>query len=244
LARVGGRSAINSSVTHTLYEVFGDVVGKGLVSSNLSTNELIQGNISGKGFVNIGFDVANANFVNSCDLSVAKMELIGPASVSFDVGEISRYVLVQLRTMNNIDILLDGPSLASQYNLIGGNFVWVSNQGNVSENGVYRIGDGMNLVFYAQEDGTYIDQGATALDYIDGDISRLVVADYSTVDYNRNGIYYITYYVTNSSGISSSIKRRVKVTYENASIIPVGDVKITEYSISTSVNKTLIKNKP
>ncbi len=241
VASTGGKGLINSEVTHTQYDVDGVISGRGEITSEISTNELIQGSIAGKGSSNRGVDPDIVTTNTCAEFASPTIRLIGPASIDFDVAEISRYALVQATTLENINILTDGPTIAAEFELIGGNLVWVSNQGNISENGVYRLDSDFNLVFYAPETGTHIDQGAFALDPVDGNISRLVIADYSTVSYSENGIYYITYYVTNSNGLSSSVKRRIKVTYENASLLPVGDVKITEYNISTNVDSRLIK---
>lgn len=57
---------------------------------------------------------------------------------------------------------------------------------------------------------TYTDQGATATDQIDGDISADIITS-SNLNTGVAGIYYVNYSVTNSEGITSSKKRTVTV---------------------------------
>jgi hypothetical protein len=56
----------------------------------------------------------------------------------------------------------------------------------------------------------YVEQGATAYDDIDGDISDQVAIS-GNVDTSRAGNYSITYAVTNSAGLSASITRQVRI---------------------------------
>ena len=61
---------------------------------------------------------------------------------------------------------------------------------------------------------SYIEAGATALDYDNSDISDLIVINYNDLCMNVLGSYTILYSVTNSVGYTVSAERTVVVSYE------------------------------
>jgi len=72
---------------------------------------------------------------------------------------------------------------------------------------------------------TYIDQGATASDEIDGNITSKIITT-SNVNTSKAGTYRVTYNVTNSEGISYSKTRTVIVREPKIEIIPKGSMTI------------------
>jgi len=71
---------------------------------------------------------------------------------------------------------------------------------------------GPSTVSVVQE-GTYTEQGATATDNVDGEITNLIVIGGDTVDTSVQGTYVVTYDVTDSSGnAASTVTRTVTVT--------------------------------
>ena len=77
----------------------------------------------------------------------------------------------------------------------------------------------------------YVDLGATAYDKVDGDITRKIVTDTSSVKTNVPGIYKVYYSVTNSNGKKASITRTVTVknpTSQNAAVRFTEDKKNIE----------------
>ena len=75
--------------------------------------------------------------------------------------------------------------------------------------------------------GTYTEQGATATDNYDGDITANIEID-GEVDTNVVGTYTITYTITDAAGNSASVTRTVKVVDTTAPEIElVGDEEIT-----------------
>ncbi|MCK9481328.1 MAG: DUF5011 domain-containing protein [Bacteroidia bacterium] len=72
-----------------------------------------------------------------------------------------------------------------------------------------------NSTTYTEQGLPYVDEGATATDSFEGDISSRIEID-SDLDPNTVGIYHITYNVKNSSGVSASpVTRTVIVTADN-----------------------------
>ena len=77
----------------------------------------------------------------------------------------------------------------------------------------------------------YVDLGATAYDKVDGDITRKIITDTSSVNTNVPGIYKVYYSVTNSNGKKASITRTVTVknpTSQNAAVRFTEDKKNIE----------------
>jgi len=71
------------------------------------------------------------------------------------------------------------------------------------------------------EGNNYVEQGCKAIDSIDGDISKKVSIN-GKVYTNIPGVYTLTYKITNTSGISKTLTRRVVVVAKN-----VGQITLT-----------------
>jgi large repetitive protein len=79
------------------------------------------------------------------------------------------------------------------------------------------LGDNPQLVAFG---GTYTEQGATATDNVDGDISGQITIDASAVNPNVLGSYTVTYNVTDAAGnAASEVSRTVTVTDQMGPII-------------------------
>jgi|WetSurMetagenome_2_1015567.scaffolds.fasta_scaffold247476_2 hypothetical protein len=158
-------------------------------------------------------DFGSLNYGNSeFDTTLSVIKLIGKTSIALKAGEKVKYRQVSKQILENIDIYSEfTPLMMMAYSLINGDLIWLSNQSNSSENGVYKIRSNL-LLFNSNESDTFIDEGIIAIDKFDGDISRDVLIDYSEVDFNEVGNSYISYVVTNSLNISTLIKRQITIT--------------------------------
>lgn len=67
-----------------------------------------------------------------------------------------------------------------------------------------------NSVVSVSTNGSYVDQGATATDNKDGDLTSKIVKE-GNVDTSKDGKYTITYFVTDNNGNKSSVQRTVLV---------------------------------
>lgn len=84
---------------------------------------------------------------------------------------------------------------------------------------------GSNPIILHLGGSPYVEQGATATDELDGDLSAFVTTS-GSVDTTRAGTYEVTYSVTNSAGLSASVTREVRV------LAPQEVVTRTPYSFS------------
>lgn len=84
---------------------------------------------------------------------------------------------------------------------------------------------GSNPIILHLGGSPYVEQGATATDELDGDLSAFVTTS-GSVDTTRAGTYEVTYSVTNSAGLSTSVTREVRV------LTPQEVVTRTPYSFS------------
>ncbi|WP_133621237.1 immunoglobulin-like domain-containing protein, partial [Paenilisteria rocourtiae] len=89
-----------------------------------------------------------------------------------------------------------------------------------AENPVIEASDISVLAGATSEDYPWF-QNIVATDKVDGDISQLVSVDYSSVDFNKEGNYPVTYTVTNSNNKETSVTINVQVTAENPVITAV-----------------------
>lgn len=80
------------------------------------------------------------------------------------------------------------------------------------------------------------DQGATATDNVDGDITSRIVKS-GSVDTNKPGSYVITYSVTDKAGNKSDVKRTVKVIPTPTSSKPVTTKQTTKKTTSRVTTK-------
>ncbi|WP_394749128.1 Ig-like domain-containing protein [Spongiimicrobium salis] len=84
---------------------------------------------------------------------------------------------------------------------------------------------------------TYNELGATATDNVDGDISGDIVIDASAVNTNVEGVYEVTYNVSDAAGnAANQVVRQVTVVEED---IPATDLIISASSTSLIVGETI-----
>lgn len=246
-ARITSSVSIGHNISNT--EVFVD----GLCSSVVTQSIKIAGAVSGKGKVSSEFrkgksipdldfgDTKNCNGSGRCDHgSVISMVLKGPSTISLTPSLAQGFRLVRKIFENNFNLLTSSQYVIAN-NLQAGDFVSLQGQNNPSENGIYQVVSG-GFVFNVSNDSVVIDPGVIANDSLIGDVSRSVVVDYSYVNLDVTGIFYIYYMVLNSLNVSTIIKRRVKITKLNSSIAPVGILKLTQYDITSGFDKRLLKN--
>src|SRR5690606_8680741 len=83
------------------------------------------------------------------------------------------------------------------------------------------LGDNPQLIL---QGSPYVEQGATANDPEDGDLTDQIVTDSSAVDTNTPGDYTVTYSVTDTDGNNDIAERIVRVRPNNPpSITLLGD---------------------
>lgn len=79
-------------------------------------------------------------------------------------------------------------------------------------------GDNVKYILLNKE---YIDEGATAIDFCDGDLTDKIIVD-GVVDTSKKGEYTLTYRVSDSSSNEAIIKRKIYVYDKNNYVTPGG----------------------
>lgn len=74
------------------------------------------------------------------------------------------------------------------------------------------LGDNPQEIFLGE---SYVEQGATAQDNYDGDITDSISIDSSDVDTSDVGVYQVTYSVTDSSGNTAIVERTINVVEDS-----------------------------
>lgn len=151
------------------------------------------------------------------------------------------YLYINLKYNSNFVYTTGGEIVLDNVNLVTGDLVWLSNQSNQNENGIYRVSASTWTFVQVVDTNTFIDLGARAIDQIDGDITRNIVIS-QEINFGKSGFYSITYYILNSLGILSKTTRKVKVLASNASISPIDSYRITDYLIKTEVDPDMLEN--
>lgn len=107
----------------------------------------------------------------------------------------------------------------------------------VEEPEIILLGD--EVVDIIVDSGAYTDEGATAFDQQDGDITSSIVVGGDTVDTTSIGNYMITYNVNDSEGnAAEEITRIVNVI----PVVNVTGVLVTPETVDTNVDETLTLN--
>lgn len=159
--------------------------------------------------------------------------------MSVTPNAILNYEFVLLKYDYHVDIVTGGELLLNDFQLITGDHVWLNAQINPTQNGIYEVRDTSWIFIREVTPSVFVDLGARASDTIDGDLTRNIVVDYSSINFTETGFYSITYQVINSSGILSQKTRKVKVSPSTASISPVPGIKITQYDITAESNQKM-----
>ena len=95
---------------------------------------------------------------------------------------------------------------------------------------IYLSGE---VTMYLRVGDTYLEPGYTVIDSIDSNLTDKVIVK-NEVDMSKEGIYRITYMVTNSTGVSTQVSRTVIVMGSNISI-SLDNEKITNGSVGINV---------
>ena len=95
---------------------------------------------------------------------------------------------------------------------------------------IYLSGE---MTMYLRVGDEYKEPGYTVIDSIDSNLTDKVIVK-NDVDTNKEGIYRITYMVTNSTGVSTQVSRTVIVMGSNISI-SLDNEKITNGSVGINV---------
>ena len=95
---------------------------------------------------------------------------------------------------------------------------------------IYLSGE---VTMYLRVGDTYLEPGYTVIDSIDSNLTDKVIVK-NEVDTSKEGIYRITYMVTNSTGVSTQVSRTVIVMGSNISI-SLDNEKITNGSVGINV---------
>lgn len=149
------------------------------------------------------------------------------------------YVSVYLKYNDNFNFGSGGEVEINNIQLLEGDKVWLSNQSNPAENGIYTVQIGAWTFDRAVDDTVFIDLAARAYDTVDGDLTRQIITDHN-INFGEVGFYTINYYVLNSQGILSTAKRKVKIIYCGASIAPTNSIIMTDYLIKSEVDTSVL----
>ena len=95
---------------------------------------------------------------------------------------------------------------------------------------IYLSGE---VTMYLRVGDTYLEPGYTVIDSIDSNLTDKVIVK-NEVDTSKEGIYRITYMVTNSTGVSTQVSRTVIVMGSNISI-SLDNEKITNGSVGINI---------
>src|SRR5574343_1935828 len=137
------------------------------------------------------------------------------------------YLNIYLKHNADFYFSVGGEVVLDNISLRIGDLVWLSNQSESSENGIYMVDSGAWTPVPVVDKNTFIDLGARATDQIDGNITRNIIID-QNITFGKTGFYSITYYVLNSLGILSKAIRKVKILASTASISPSDSYKVTD----------------
>lgn len=158
----------------------------------------------------------------------------------------TEYEQVYLMYEENFDYQHGGEIKLNNINLIDNDKVWLSNQSIITENGIYYVravsstNPNGEWEFYREiNDNVFIDLGVRAYDIVDGDISRQIITD-QNINFNTVGFYTINYYILNSQCVISQTKRKLKIIYCNASIVPTDSLIISDYLIKTEIDTSVL----
>ena len=116
---------------------------------------------------------------------------------SVEPNPLMEYESIVLKYNYHVDIIVGGELLLNYVQLLDGDHVWLTNQINNTTNGIYTVRSTAWEFYKEVTPNVFIDLGATAIDSIDGNLTRAIVTDYSDVDFTSNGFYSIIYYVIN-----------------------------------------------
>ena len=160
-------------------------------------------------------------------------------SINWEPNPNTEYYLVRLKYDFNFDVSIGGETTLDGVTLIDGDLVWLANQGNTTENGIWTVRTGPWDFITDINDNVFVDLGAIAFDPDIGNVTRDIIIDVN-IDWDKVGIYTIDYYYLSNECVISKATRRVRIFKENASISPVNTFAITDYKIFNGFDQELI----
>ena len=149
------------------------------------------------------------------------------------------YQFVILKYNLNFDFATGGLAKINGFQLDEGDQVWLAGQTNPTQDGIYTVHTTAWTHVCAVDATVFVDLGARSSDAADGDITRSIITDHSSIDFTKTGFYSILYYSMNSQGILVTKTRKVKVADPSASISPVPGYQITQYDIIDEADPAL-----
>ena len=150
----------------------------------------------------------------------------GRYEITYSIGDISVTRVVRV---------IDRP-ISSNGNTSNNNSSGSSSNEVVVKNGETTLTLKGNKTVYIDVYGNYTEEGYTAIDTKDGNITKNVEVTHN-VDNTKPGTYYVIYTVKNSSGITTSVKRNIVVMKVEMSLSLV-NTNYTNSSVGIKVNIT------
>jgi|GEM_PF-216313 len=202
------------------------VIGGDVVDTNIAGNYLVTYNVSDAAGNAATQVTRTVNVIP--DTTAPVITLIGASSIDLDVG--GTYTEQGATATDNIDgdisasIVIGGDVVDTN---IAGNYLVTYNVSDAAGNAATQVTRTVNVIpdttapvitligassIDLDVGGTYTEQGATATDNIDGDISASIVIGGDVVDTNIAGTYVVTYNVSDAAGnAATQVTRTVNV---------------------------------
>jgi len=162
-------------------------------------------------------------------------------SINWEPNPNTIYVQVRVKYDFRFDTSIGGETILDGRTILDGDLVWLTNQGNINENGIWMTKSGPWEYQFPVDENVFVDLGANAFDQNIGDVSREVITRVN-VEWDKVGIYTIDYYYLSPECVLSKASRRVRIFKQSASISPVNTFAITDYKIFNGYDKDLINN--
>lgn len=174
-------------------------------------------------------------------------------AVNWTPNSNTTFVQVRVKYDFRFDTTTGGEVTLDGRTIIDGDLVWLTNQGNELDNGIWIARTGSWEYDIPVDENVFVDLGPNAFDPEIGDVSRDVITVVNpsgtlppskkmNVNWGTVGIYKIDYYYLSNNCVLSNATRRVRVFKQNASISPVNTFAITDYKIFNGFDKDLIDN--
>lgn len=162
-------------------------------------------------------------------------------SINWEPNPNTVYVQVRVKYDFRFDTTLGGETTLDGRSILDGDLVWLTNQGDTNENGIWLAKTGSWEYQFPVDENVFVDLGGYAYDQNIGDVSRDIITRVN-IDWDKVGIYTIEYYYLSTECVLSKATRRIRIFKENASISPVNTFAITDYKIFNGFDKDLIDN--
>lgn len=154
-----------------------------------------------------------------------------------DDGE---YIQVRLKYNSDFDVFTGGEATLGGIEVLDGDLVYLANQTEAAENGIYIVRAGSWEYHRFINDDLFIDLGARSTDTVDGDLTREIVTYNPCFTTAYVGFDSINYYSVNDSGVLSTSLRKSRIMERGASLVPTNSFKITQYYIKTEASADVL----